>query len=1278
VEVDPVQWDPASGQLRVHNDLRVHVSFPGADWTATRDLQARTRSPYFEAIYAGQVLNHEAQADRDAITEYPIKYVIVTHPTFTAQLAPFIEWKTKKGFQVIVGTIGSAEVGSTTASIKSWLQNLYNAATPASPAPSFVLYVGDDNLVPAWTGGAGSHVTDLNYVLYTGGDYLPEVLYGRFSARDTSQLQPQIDKTLEYERYLMPDPSYLGRAVMIAGVDATYGPTHGNGQINYGTTQYFNAAHGITSDTYLYPASGSSDALVIANASEGRGYINYTAHGSQTSWADPSFTITNVNGLANNHKYGTVVGNCCLTNSFQVETCFGESWLRAANKGAIGYIGGSNNTYWNEDYWWGVGAGPIVSAGPTYEQTGLGAYDGLFHDHGEAFADWHTTQGAMNLRGNLAVVEGGSSMTQYYWEIYHLMGDPSLSTWMRVPSVNNATLPEVIFLGQTSVTIVAEPYSYVGMGMGGTLAASGLVPASGTLSLTIPGFVAAGDADLVVTHHQKQPIITTIPVVPNSGPYVTLQSFTPATATQGTSVNVGATLQNIGTVTANGVTGTLSLTHPQVTITDASQSFGSIVAGGSASQPSAFAFNLAAGVPDQELLHFTLTVSGTAADTWTSYLDVVAQAPALANGSVIVDDSAGNNNGRLDPGETVWLRYPVLNNGHAACAAGTATLTETSPYLTVLVGSEALGSIPAGGSATADFQLLVAADAPIGTPAQVSLAHVAGAYNTSLVTGYNIGLVIEDFETGNLARFPWETGGTAGWTVVNSGAHAGTYAGKSGTITHNQESQLNLTVNVLSAGTVSFWYKVSSEGTYDYLRFKLDGQELASWSGTVDWTQASYPVTAGNHTFSWFYTKDGSVDTGSDCAWVDDIIFPAIGAPATPSLALSPAEISTVVEPGGIGTEYLTLANQGQAALNWSGVVATLGRQSAMPFLKLGKDEADPRVGSFDRAAGGPDTFGYSWKDSNEPGGPAYSWIDISATGTTAATGDDNNGGPFNLGFPFSYYGTDYSTVRVCTNGWLSFSATSTEYTNQGLPNSAAPNNLLAVFWDDLNVTGAATVKYLSDPANGRFIVQWTAVPRYSNAAALETFQVILFSDGRIKYQYHTVSDVASVSVGMENAAGTDGLQVVSNANYLVNNLAIEFAAESPWVTVLPLSGSVLPGGSVQLTADFSALEMPEGLHEATLTLSTNDPNHASVVVPISMLVGIPHLDAPVVNITSPTACATQVQWQAVPGATAYRIWESNGLDQPWTLLATTPYTFYDLSCIVTGTAKLYRVTAIN
>ena len=80
------------------------------------------------------------------------------------------------------------QVGTTTASIKEYLQELYLSGTTEDPAPSFILFVGDVEQIPAWNLSGES---DLEYCEYTN-DYFPEVYYGRFSAQNPDQLQPQI------------------------------------------------------------------------------------------------------------------------------------------------------------------------------------------------------------------------------------------------------------------------------------------------------------------------------------------------------------------------------------------------------------------------------------------------------------------------------------------------------------------------------------------------------------------------------------------------------------------------------------------------------------------------------------------------------------------------------------------------------------------------------------------------------------------------------------------------------------------------------------------------------------------------------------------------------------------------------------------------------------------------------------------------------------------------------------------------------------------------------
>ena len=407
LDISPIVYNPAKNIIRVYTSLEVEVIFENADVAGTIEQKEKYYSPYFEPSF-GKFLNYKGLTHKANFTKYPVKYVIVADPMFQNQLQGLVQWKTKKGFTVVEAYTNNAAVGTTTTSIKAYLQGLYTSATPSNPAPSFVLFVGDIAQVPAFSGTTGSHVSDLYYCEYTG-DFLPEVYYGRFSATNVGELRPQIEKTLEYEQYLMPTKTFLDTCVMIAGQDGTFGPTHGDGQINYGTDTYFNVAHSLISRTYLYAVSGSSAAQIIQDVSKGVCFANYTAHGSSYGWADPGFNVSDIANLHNNHKYPLMVGNCCVTNKYDEPACFGEALLRADGKGALGYIGGSNNTYWDEDYYWGVGYKSGIPLHPTYSATTLGAYDRTFHDHNELFGNWYVTQGQMVNAGNLAVTQSGNS-----------------------------------------------------------------------------------------------------------------------------------------------------------------------------------------------------------------------------------------------------------------------------------------------------------------------------------------------------------------------------------------------------------------------------------------------------------------------------------------------------------------------------------------------------------------------------------------------------------------------------------------------------------------------------------------------------------------------------------------------------------------------------------------------------------------------------------------------------------------------------------------------------
>ena len=132
---------------------------------------------------------------------------------------------------------------------------------------------------------------------------------------------------------------------------------------------------------------------------------------------------------------------------------------------------------------------------------------------------------------------------------------------------------------------------------------------------------------------------------------------------------------------------------------------------------------------------------------------------------------------------------------------------------------------------------------------------------------------IEGFETGDFRGFDWTSYGDADWTVTSEEHKSGTYSARAGSIGDNGSTTLQLTLDCISS-QISFYYKVSSEQHYDYLRFYIDGTQQDQWSGNEDWTQVSFPVKAGRRTFEWTYSKDGSSSNGSDTAWIDDIVFP--------------------------------------------------------------------------------------------------------------------------------------------------------------------------------------------------------------------------------------------------------------------------------------------------------------------------------------------------------------------------------------------------------------------
>jgi hypothetical protein len=377
--------------------------------------------------------------------------------------------------------------------------------------------------------------------------------------------------------------------------------------------------------------------------------------------------------------------------------------------------------------------------------------------------------------------------------------------------------------------------------------------------------------------------ITTRPILPDSA-YLSINQVeindTNANGhlEAGESALLPISLRNRGLVDATNVSALLSSADPHVSVTAASAAYGTVLAQDVAYPHTNFAIQVAANCPPAHDLVFTLDVTADSG-TWSYNLPLRVYAPELQFGSYLISDPGGDGDGVLDPGETVAVSIPLLNSGEVASEAGSATLASSTPGISILGGTDSFGPIGPDGMASLSFTISASPATALGTIVELAFAASAGSISLSRTEYAVVGIIMETFETGNFNSLPWVQGANP-WVIDSSTFHAGANSARSGTIGNSSLTSLEVTRVLPASGQLSFWYKVSSESNYDFLKFYVDGVQQGSWSGEVDWTQATYTLATGTRVLKWVYSKDYAMTSGSDCAWIDDIVFPASTNPS--------------------------------------------------------------------------------------------------------------------------------------------------------------------------------------------------------------------------------------------------------------------------------------------------------------------------------------------------------------------------------------------------------------
>jgi hypothetical protein len=875
--ISPVRYNPHSNTIEVFTSMKISVTFSSSIEISNKSLSAQ--SELFSESLSKGVLNFNPGEVIPGYSTEPVKMVIVTDTAFKKQIAPFIRWKTQKGFKVRILYRGTGLAGNDYLQLKDTLTRIYKSATATDPAPEYLLIIGDTKRIPYYGSGGTGNVTDMYYGEFDGnGDYIPEMFIGRVPAADTTEVKTALNKIIQYEKFQFADTnSFSSRALITAGYDAGYA-SYMNAQIKYATSNYLTPANNIQEFHFNYPQSYTSKDSVIKLINKGISFINYTGHGDAMGWLHLNIKTPDIPSFQNKNMYPFVISNACSTGQFSQATSFGNRMVLSENKGAIGYIGCSNDSYWDEDFYWAVGPGTIISD-PVYGGKGLGAYDRLFHTHGESPSDWYFSMGQINYAGNMSVSASNSARKKYYWEIYNLIGDPSVIPIIGKPGKFSISLPDTLPNGITSISLSADPFSYVAVSHFDTLWDASYASASGSVTLHLPG-VSNDSCLIVITGQNKKPVIKTVKISKINKEYINLtssiiddsQGNNNHVADYGESFHLKLGINNLGLTDSHNLYAKISSSSQWITIASDSAMIGDLKAGSGFVLSDKLSLKVSDNVPDMGIITIRLMLKDQVTEKHYS-IDIYAHSPELQIVSCLVDDKqTGNGDYIPDAGETFNLIFKVRNQGTSDISGQFSVGSQQSEF-TIINPDVKSGVLKFGEITTIPVLAKLSENSPSGSLVSLDALLDCSPYIVNRNFSFRVGKVRENFETSTFTVFPWINVSTVPWVITSETPYDGNLSARSGLIGNSGITSLAIRTLYAKDDSLKFWYKVSSEPNYDFLSFKLNGTEIFKKSGEIPWTSKTVPVSAGLNRMEWTYRKDNSFSQGSDCAWLDLVDF---------------------------------------------------------------------------------------------------------------------------------------------------------------------------------------------------------------------------------------------------------------------------------------------------------------------------------------------------------------------------------------------------------------------
>ena len=446
--VYPFAYNPVAKTLRVYYNMTVEmykVDDQGINVIESRRSNVVKMDPDFKSVYQRHFLNYKNGAAKYTVLDEEGDLLIICYDNFISSMTDFVNWKKTRGINTTI--VGTSTAGSSYTAIQTYIRNQYNANNNLT----HVLLVGDVAQIPGYTftdgGSSWSGKGDNQYGQIVGNDIYNDVIIGRFSAGNASQVTTQVNRILTYERDLTTSATWCQNGL---GISASAGSGGHYNEDDYEhvenlRTDLLNYGYNTVYQDYAGNLSGypSSSTTTISNhINSGVGIINYCNHGEQTGWQSHYYMNSHVNALTNNNKLPFIFSVACLVGQYDYSggDCFAETWMHATNgsnpTGAISGMFSYISQPWIPPMW----------AQDEFVDILVESYsNNIKHSFGGA-----AINSLFSIFDHYSTSETTAIGTYKAWVLY---GDPTLMMRTKTPQAMTVTHPGTINLAATTYTV---------------------------------------------------------------------------------------------------------------------------------------------------------------------------------------------------------------------------------------------------------------------------------------------------------------------------------------------------------------------------------------------------------------------------------------------------------------------------------------------------------------------------------------------------------------------------------------------------------------------------------------------------------------------------------------------------------------------------------------------------------------------------------------------------------------------------------------------------------